>query len=117
MKQFLLSIFYVLVFPAKAASRLQSDSIQRIHSVSTWWILLTWADYPLIWALGANGVISVDIETILFGAWDVITGALFALYVLTTHSHTEDDSVVLSGYYTEPRNAGFGYGAIDQDDD
>lgn len=112
-----MSIFYVLLFPATAASRFQSERIQTIHAVSKWWIILSWAGYPVIWALGLKGVISVDVETILFGVWDLIAGIGLGQYVLLAHSHTEDDSVVLPGFYTEPRNAGFGYGAIDQDED
>lgn len=98
--------------------------------------VVLWTGYPIVFALTeGKGRISPDAEVIVYGVLDVVGGAealqtglatngyppqfakiVFGMYLLVAHSHTEGDSVVISEFWTEPRGAGRGYGAISQDD-
>jgi len=115
---FYLYVLFTLVFSGRAASKLQSSNVQRVYNVTAIMIFVLWTGYPIVFGLTeGKGRLSVDTEIILYGILDVLAKVVFGFYLLGAHSHSEGDSVVLSGFFTEPRNAGQGYGAINQDDD
>jgi len=114
---FYLYVLFTLIFSGRHASKLQSAGVQRVYNITSLMIIVLWTGYPIIFALTeGKGTLSVDTEIILYGILDVLAKVVFGFYLLIAHSHTEGDSVVLSSFFTEPRN-GAGYGAIGQDDD
>ncbi|KAH8082750.1 hypothetical protein HD553DRAFT_314133 [Filobasidium floriforme] len=115
---FYLYVLFTLIFSGRNAAKLQSAGVQRVYNVTALMIIVLWTGYPIVFGLTeGKGRLSVDTEIILYGILDVLAKVVFGFYLLLAHSHTEGDSVVLSGFFTEPRNAGQGYGAINQDDD
>lgn len=114
---FYLYVLFTLVFSGRSAAKLQSSGVQRVYNVTSLMVIVLWTGYPIIFALTeGTGKISVDAEIIAYGVLDVMAKIVFGFYLLIAHSHSEGDSVVISDFFTQPRGANGGYGAIGQDD-
>jgi bacteriorhodopsin len=113
---FYLYVLFGIVGAGRKAASLQSSSVKRIYNVTSGMIIVLWTGYPIIFALTeGKGRISVDAEVICYGILDVLAKIVFGFYLLSAHSHSEGDSVVLPESWTEPRGS-LRYGAIASDD-
>ncbi|KAJ9098281.1 hypothetical protein QFC21_004610 [Naganishia friedmannii] len=113
---FYLYVLFGIVFAGRKSASLQSSNVRRVYNVTAGMIIVLWTGYPIIFALTeGKGRISVDAEVICYGVLDVIAKIVFGFYLLSAHSHSEGDSVVLPESWTEPRGS-LRYGAIASDD-
>jgi sensory rhodopsin len=65
--------------------RISSKSNEDTLNISSiiWFVLVTWSLFPLVWVLAPTGfgIITVEIEAILYLTLDIITKILFGIYI------------------------------------
>lgn len=87
-----LLIGYQLIWEPRRFARQLGKRIQFTHHVSSAWVLLLWAGYPVCWGISEGGnVISPDSEFIFYGVLDCCLIPITAAFFLTLHWAVQPD--------------------------
>jgi len=78
--------------------------------------LVVWLAYPIVWVLASSTHnLSVNGEVIAYAVLDVLSKAVFGLWLLTQH-RAVGEPVEVGGYWANGLGAGEGFLRVGQDD-
>ncbi|TIB96609.1 family A G protein-coupled receptor-like protein [Wallemia mellicola] len=110
---FYLAVVHVFGIRGFKVSRIQSDDVRVLYGPLTTLVLLTWATYAVVFALGTKSkIISFDFELVLYAIIDLAAKAAFSLWLILQHSQIIDEyaAALLPDSWVDP--SGISYNPI-----
>jgi bacteriorhodopsin len=101
-----LTVVYQIGYHGGQAARAKDSQIRKFFGTIGPYFLILLVGYPIIWAASTHSRrMSVDAEIITLGVLDLLSQAVFAIWLLFTHDRMQSKTMVIDGFWVVGVNA------------